>query len=305
MACCKCCCPEGEECCKAQGASGICCPPARCCGTEESPVCCPPNECCVDGECGPCPCESDEDCPEGQCCVDGECGECPCESDEDCPEGECCVDGECGECPCVLNGDCPEGQVCCRYFLPDGTQEEFGECIEPPCCYCEAFHETLDLRLEWPGLWEDDYTLNLVVPIPFTPFSGCTPEWVYESGVERNEDDGQVCLGEFVRVRAGPAPLITAVKVLEDGTRLTFSFGGGNAPNAIYELTQRDPPEIPGTFMWCTEYSFVDNWDGFQNESPGFSVSLQQASPRSDFCSDTIIASVTSVSGGSFYLSSP
>jgi hypothetical protein len=59
--CCNCCCPTGESCCKQQGPGGICCPPARCCGTEEAPVCCQPDECCVNGECGPCetPCEEE------------------------------------------------------------------------------------------------------------------------------------------------------------------------------------------------------------------------------------------------------
>jgi hypothetical protein len=65
MACCKCCCPEGEECCKAQGASGICCPPERCCGTPANPFCCPSNQVCCNGiRC----CQPTDICVNGVCC---------------------------------------------------------------------------------------------------------------------------------------------------------------------------------------------------------------------------------------------
>jgi hypothetical protein len=60
-----------------------------------------------------------------QCCVDGECGSCPCESDEDCPENECCVDGQCGPAQFVF-GECydEDGNVA-GFFAgpPDGICE--------------------------------------------------------------------------------------------------------------------------------------------------------------------------------------
>jgi hypothetical protein len=119
MACCDCCCPDGEECCKAPGENGICCDPERCCGTEEAPVCCPEGECCVDGECGPCEeCEVDEDCPEGECCVDGECGPCcdytPCE----CPDGRVPVQNGPAQGEPGFLGCCP----------PEYPFDFFGEC---------------------------------------------------------------------------------------------------------------------------------------------------------------------------------
>jgi hypothetical protein len=154
MACCNCCCPGDEECCKAPGPYGICCLPESCCGTEEAPLCCDDetefcceqicclNEetCCGEGEDAVC-------CPEDECCVDGECGPCECEGDEDCPEGECCNDGECGPCGCDTLADCPcsaagegwseggtvgDNFTCC----PPGTfyaGDDYCECYDPDC----------------------------------------------------------------------------------------------------------------------------------------------------------------------------
>lgn len=112
MGCCNCCCPDGESCCQAQGPDGICCDPAKCCGTSAAPVCCSESETCCGRTC--CPdthvCCENTCCAEGQCCVEGECQPCdpPCESDEDC-DGYCC-DGECQEepCdpPCISDEDC-------------------------------------------------------------------------------------------------------------------------------------------------------------------------------------------------------
>lgn len=56
MACCNCCCEEGEECCHAPGEDGICCDPDLCCGTPEEPVCCSEGQFCCDGVCQDEPC---------------------------------------------------------------------------------------------------------------------------------------------------------------------------------------------------------------------------------------------------------
>lgn len=100
MGCCNCCCPDGEECCKAPGENGICCSSDRCCGTSEEPICCseldPIQFCCEDVIC----------CNDGQtCCGSGESATC-------CSEGEYCCDGECqeeecGEDECDTAEDCP------------------------------------------------------------------------------------------------------------------------------------------------------------------------------------------------------
>jgi hypothetical protein len=71
MGCCTCCCPEGEECCKAPGSGGICCDPEKCCGTEEEPVCCPSGEKCCGEICIPEaePCGECEGCPDPDECT--------------------------------------------------------------------------------------------------------------------------------------------------------------------------------------------------------------------------------------------
>jgi len=144
MPCCDCCCPEGEECCKAPGPDGICCDPERCCGTEEDPICCSELDpiqfccgevCCNEGDtcCG----EGSEAscCPEDEYCCDGVCQEEPCEepeceSDEDCDGGYCC-DGVCQEEPCE--------EPCGEETLGDPCGEE--EPFDPDtgvgyqCCY--------------------------------------------------------------------------------------------------------------------------------------------------------------------------
>lgn len=137
MPCCNCCCPDGESCCKAQGANGICCPPSQCCGTNESPVCCPEGECCVDDECGACPCEGacegDGDCDEGCYCCDGVCQEepCdpppePCESDEDC---RACEEG-------VLVSGAGFGDTIVYACCPEGSTGvfPFGDARAGRCC---------------------------------------------------------------------------------------------------------------------------------------------------------------------------
>lgn len=94
MACCDCCCPNPEECCKSQGENGICCLPDKCCGTAEAPECCSPSEFCCEEVC----------CPEGYVCCEGVC----------CDEGQCCVDGECSdECECETDEDCEYVVVTC------------------------------------------------------------------------------------------------------------------------------------------------------------------------------------------------
>ena len=118
MACCDCCCPEGEECCKAPGESGICCTPEKCCGTSESPECCGEfSQCCNETCCAEtvlcCGEPGDEVCClEGQYCCDGAC------QDEPCEEG---CSGSCDE-----ENPCPEGCYCCD-----------GVCLdEPEVCQC-------------------------------------------------------------------------------------------------------------------------------------------------------------------------
>jgi hypothetical protein len=118
MPCCDCCCPDGEECCKAPGPDGICCDPERCCGTEEDPVCCSELDpiqfccgevCCNEGDtcCG----EGSEAscCPEDEYCCDGECQEEPCEEPE-CSEET--LSEPCGE-EEPLDPDTGVGYICC------------------------------------------------------------------------------------------------------------------------------------------------------------------------------------------------
>ena len=155
MACCDCCCPEGEECCKAPGANGICCAPDYCCGTDEVPICCDAEagEFCCEEVC----CDAEETCCEGVCCPEGAvCCEGVC-----CEEGECCVDGECAECAaCSTAEDCNcsdvgwsdiagvEPRICCPPgfdYIGDGYCDDgvdvvqsalFGElvgCIDGVC----------------------------------------------------------------------------------------------------------------------------------------------------------------------------
>jgi hypothetical protein len=156
-------------------------------------------------------------------------------------------------------------------------------------------------------LWEDEYTLNLRQPIPFSPQGGCVPVWDYASDdLETNETDGLVCKGESLAVGAGPAPSVQGVKVLEDGSRLSFFTGGGNNADGVYLLTKRDPEELPGDFMWCSEYSFSDNWEELLQQFPGFSLTLQQAYPNTDFCNTNYFNTDIFFRGGGFwYLSSP
>lgn len=137
MACCNCCCPDGEECCKAPGPDGICCTSEKCCGTSGSPACCGEFEqccnetCCAEtveccGDPGVC-------CLEGQYCCDGVCEDVPCE------ERECCnQDGSCSNfCPfpvCDNNpapGATPDGGPCC-----DEVCVECGDCGDggEECC---------------------------------------------------------------------------------------------------------------------------------------------------------------------------
>jgi hypothetical protein len=232
---------------------------------------------------------------EQACC----CKKCegPCEDNEDCAPGCACVDGECAQ-SCVLDADCPEGQVCCQYLLPlesSPEEEVYTEpvCIDPPCCFCPSFHDTLNLEIAWPGLWEGEYTLNLVS-------DDCAPVWEYESeDVEVDPLSLVVCKGEFLQVRAGASPEVRGVKILEDDSRLIFVFGGGNAPAAVYAVTERDPVELPEEYMWCAEYAFTTNW-------PEGSVNfMEQAYPRTEFCTDPINTDVFQRTGGFFYLSSP
>lgn len=162
MACCKCCCEQGnptgvccgeapnDSCCKEPdvccggkaccGETDVCCAEQgrcclegqTCCGEEnccdEGTVCCgdtdccPPEECCVDGECVPCDC--DPPCTEDNCetCVEDPPGTFSCQSS--CEEWQVCCNGVCKECCTDL--DCAVGQVCC-----DGT---CGECQETTTC---------------------------------------------------------------------------------------------------------------------------------------------------------------------------
>jgi hypothetical protein len=150
MACCDCCCPPGEECCKAPGPTGICCLPSQCCGTEEEPECCSPSEFCCETVC----------CPNDYICCEGVC----------CDEGECCVDGECGPCPecegpCASTEECQsagEDCVCDPSYFDDppfsggdtfqvagsdGTETQEDICEQwrlfsaEPCEACEAQYE--------------------------------------------------------------------------------------------------------------------------------------------------------------------
>jgi hypothetical protein len=141
MPCCDCCCPDGEECCKAPGPDGICCAPERCCGTEEEPVCCSELDpiqfccgevCCNEGDtcCG----EGSEAtcCPEDEYCCDGVCQEEPCE------EPECESDEDCAECGAgytpvagcsSISPDlkcCPDGSV---GWVDDAGDARFGRCL--------------------------------------------------------------------------------------------------------------------------------------------------------------------------------
>jgi hypothetical protein len=181
MACCECCCPAGKDCCKSQGPNGICCEPAKCCGTEQVPKCCASNETC----CGTACCPSDrvccdgECCPQGQTCVDGECSACPesqtlcgeaccpdnrtCCEGVCCPEGECCENGECVACQCDEDADCADGERCCdgvcypSFLVPDCG----GECCLPPNVCCNG--ECCDL-------------ISCRGPLSWRLANGCTPD---------------------------------------------------------------------------------------------------------------------------------
>lgn len=99
MACCNCCCPDGEECCKAPGPDGICCVPEKCCGTSGSPACCGEFEQCCNETC----------CAETvECC--GDPGVC-------CLEGQYCCDGVCEDVPC--------GQGCCCVYEYDAVTDNW------------------------------------------------------------------------------------------------------------------------------------------------------------------------------------
>jgi len=87
MACCKCCCENGN-------------PPGECCGPPGNKTCCrgtPENVkfCCNGTAC----CNQNEHCCNGACQSDP----CECAADEDCQPGEICCDTIC----------CPEPTICC------------------------------------------------------------------------------------------------------------------------------------------------------------------------------------------------
>lgn len=139
MACCDCCCPNPEECCKSQGENGICCLPEKCCGTAEAPECCSPSEFCCDEVC----------CPEGYVCCEGVC----------CGEGEQCVDGECSlsvcEGPCTTTDDCDPGCVC---TLAGGSTWDQGSypTAEDACAAEDCGPEYECIATDIGGFWDTE-----------------------------------------------------------------------------------------------------------------------------------------------------
>jgi hypothetical protein len=140
MVCCDCCCPGDEECCKGPGPNGICCDPARCCGTEESPECCEEGEYCCDDACQATPCDEEE-----------------CETDEDCDycnegfslvggaynisdELRCCADGAIGwidDAGDPRSGNCVSdidpGNVDNNFNIVAGDSTQPGYCCDGVC----------------------------------------------------------------------------------------------------------------------------------------------------------------------------
>lgn len=153
MGCCNCCCPEGEECCKAPGPDGICCTSEKCCGTSGSPACCGEFEQCCNETC----CAETVECcgDPGVCCLEGQycCGDpgecqdepCGCDTAEDCD----CVDigwtESLGEIPRACcppgyesdgEGYCDDGvNVVASSLLSEIIQCCGGECLpyDDPC----------------------------------------------------------------------------------------------------------------------------------------------------------------------------
>lgn len=193
MSCCDCCCPEGEECCKAPGEDGICCIPEKCCGTEEEPLCCAEDEeCCDDTVC----CDEDVVCCEGVCCE----------------EGECCVGGECQECEeeCETDEEC--GCECWQQasFSPipnpdDPTERE--TLVEGPEGYEAipnqeqegAFTFLKRTRFDCENLFEEEAclegeTVSWTASAPWRD----PPEFVYTEGTEPQIVTLVCCDGECV-----------------------------------------------------------------------------------------------------------
>ena len=220
MACCECCCPPGKDCCKSQGPNGICCDPAKCCGTENNPTCCASNETCCGTSC--CPdtriCCEGVCCLDGQACVDGECSSCPegqtpC-GEECCQEGQACVNGQCVPCP---EGQTPCGGQCC----PPGEECIDEECVAP----CPPYLVCGDDCCEPSESCCDGECCNL---------SGCY--WEFDCAA-----DGAVSLDDGLNPRGvtGCQKIVTGAYdagVNGQGSQASYATAGGVPANPNYSF---------------------------------------------------------------------